>query len=1053
MSDSYTDSSEDELPINKHKHKIIRAMKQNKVVCLQASTGSGKSTRVPVLLVKYASGVCTSGIKIACTQPRRVAAMRLSEHVNQILSGNSSNSHNGLTVKRAGYKVRGKEDVDKQLTSIIYYTTGFLKQLLIHNPVLYGNFSNIILDEVHERTVESDFLAWMVRKLSNQFPLVQLTVMSATIELKAFVRFFGGEEAVETVEIPNHSKYERDIEYMNRSGVIGDRPEMSKEMVECITNLLMKRSQIGSTALVFLPGLAEINDVSDYIKDHLRKSYKAWKCLDTDQMVLGMEEYVKIFPLHSQLSLEEQHEALKPPTNKGRHFVLATNLAESSLTVDRVTLVIDSLLRKVSRFDPQLKLNMLSTVFCSKASIIQREGRTGRVCPGTVIKLGSVRMLDNLPLFEEPEINTSDLAVLLLLARALIDQWHIKLPTLVIPKKPSELLGELITPPSVHNLRSAVEELFESGALLEEASETAPLSLLGGLATRINISLAAARLIYMGFILGCAPDAVIIACAVGKDVFRTPRFRVGSESDFKHKGAEYIDLKKTLVGESGGIPSDILVLRGLLLRYCINRVDSTQAKFAARWVYNDEFQNLLTSIDTTMDAVIDWIETEFSGAFLNDIENLRFARVALAGNVKTVTMDKLSSIFSTPLGVLHFLTAFGFDDKIIRTSKFGSSEVPAAAMKCSDVVISDFLTNRESSVLISGLRKITGDSNLGSQNIVVVNDDKDLCDFEVDVAVGSNGNLMEILPNQLIMISLAFDRNSSLEIKIDNLFDHRIVIKRPTYNPMRTNIIWKFLANSNLNAKEVTISSRSVISWISDGFYFAVAASLEGSMTNSTVTSIRAENVSVIPPNLLAQILLAVEPGYVKAIQSLDGDGIRMVNLKGHKIPCKMSIEMVEEISKLRVLIKRSLNVTAKDPKKLGKIRESRLLLQEVLGNVLSVNTGSTFEESEMDAGPAVSLFGVDDLMVEDEALDLIENILADQQKKEKLVLPEEFHILADESLNNGKKMTIFKRSSNQKIRSFADALESLGFPADSAVLKMKQHILKPTWFLRKKSF
>jgi ATP-dependent helicase HrpB len=377
------------LPIDQHLPEIVAAAKEHRALVLVAPPGAGKTTRVPPALLA-AKLLDKEHPNLVMLQPRRVAARASAERIAD---------EQGWTVGgEVGFQVRFERRIGRD-TRLRVLTEGILTRQLLDDPFLEG-VGCVILDEFHERSIHSDLCAALLREVKQTVreDLI-LIVMSATLEAEPASRFLGGCPIIRTqgrtfpVEI-RHAGYSTAPAWERAADAAREMldPAQSK-----ITNPKSKIEDVGDI-LVFLPGVDEIRRCGD----------RLYSLADQNDLL--------VLPLHGSLPPEEQSLALRP--SKRRKIVLATNIAETSLTIDGVRTVIDSGLARVASFDPQRGMDRLDLETISKASATQRAGRAGRTAPGTCLRLWSASQEQAMADFTTPEIRRVDLCSTVLLLHA-----------------------------------------------------------------------------------------------------------------------------------------------------------------------------------------------------------------------------------------------------------------------------------------------------------------------------------------------------------------------------------------------------------------------------------------------------------------------------------------------------------------------------------------------------------------------------------------------------------------------------------------------------------
>jgi ATP-dependent helicase HrpA len=399
-----------ELPISSRVDDIARAIASNQVVIVAGATGSGKTTQLPKILLGLG---CTS---IGHTQPRRIAARTIAERIAEELGTDLG----GLV----GYQVRFTDRVGAN-TRIKLMTDGILLNE-IHRDRLLRKYDAIIIDEAHERSLTVDFLIGYLKQLLPRRPDLKVIITSATIDPGSFSRHFDDAPIIEVsgrtfpVEIryrplvaevtgdddadtDTHADTDSDSDPDETSGSRA-RGEGDRDLFEGITDALDELAlESNGDVLVFLSGENEIRDAEDAIRSHVASAGS----------VGGITE---VLPLYGRLSSAEQHRVFQPSTTAGvrRRIVLATNVAETSLTVPGIRYVIDAGTARISRYSTRAKIQRLPIEAISQASANQRSGRSGRTSDGIAIRLYSEADFGKRPEFTEPEILRTNLAAVIL---------------------------------------------------------------------------------------------------------------------------------------------------------------------------------------------------------------------------------------------------------------------------------------------------------------------------------------------------------------------------------------------------------------------------------------------------------------------------------------------------------------------------------------------------------------------------------------------------------------------------------------------------------------
>ena len=443
-----------ELPIFSVKFDILKAIEQNRVTIISGNTGCGKSTQVPQYI--YNSN-CKN--KILMTQPRRIAAVSIAKRLSVEMSDNlgriigfhvSMNPHFGINTK------------------IFVKTTGIFMEELIHKNL---DYTHIIIDEVHERDIYVDLVLALIKWYFEHNPdsKIKLILMSATIAEGSFAEYLKdiNKKDVPVVKIQEtlHTVYQFNlneiIKNLKNDKCVSD--DLKKEIDNVASSFLSQIKNVpvfmdelfpvvaaiiekienenphcNNGILIFVPGLAEIQELQDYLSRYFLNKNK-----------------LEFLILHSQISDDEQDKVFKFGKDK-RKIILATNIAESSITISNIDFVIDFCLVKQTRFDQYQNTSVLELRWCSKASCQQRKGRTGRVNTGYYFQLITDKLYSKLDDHPRPEILRSPLETPIL-----------KLKIYEPHKEPQDILLKTITPPSEENIIKTLFRLEKMGALIQ----------------------------------------------------------------------------------------------------------------------------------------------------------------------------------------------------------------------------------------------------------------------------------------------------------------------------------------------------------------------------------------------------------------------------------------------------------------------------------------------------------------------------------------------------------------------------------------------------------
>jgi ATP-dependent helicase HrpA len=364
------------LPITARRAEILEALRAHQVLIVAGETGSGKSTQLPQYCLEIGRGI--DGL-IAHTQPRRIAARALAARIAEELSQSV-----GDTV---GFRVRFADQVSGG-SRLVLMTDGLLLAELNSDPAL-RRYDTVIVDEAHERSLNVDLLLGVLKRLIARRPELKVIVTSATLDVERMSDFFGGAPIV-TVSGRSHPI---EVRY-STSAELDEEPDLPTAVLQACREIEAEPAPIGrGDVLVFLPGEREIADVGELLERELQR--------DAD-----------VIPLYSRLAWDQQSKVFQPGAR--RRVVLATNVAETSITVPGIRAVIDSGLARVSRYSARNRLQRLPIEPVSRASADQRKGRCGRLGPGLCIRLYDEAQFEERDAFTEPEVLRTNLAALLL---------------------------------------------------------------------------------------------------------------------------------------------------------------------------------------------------------------------------------------------------------------------------------------------------------------------------------------------------------------------------------------------------------------------------------------------------------------------------------------------------------------------------------------------------------------------------------------------------------------------------------------------------------------
>jgi len=489
-----------ELPVTQKKDDIAAAIRDHQVVIVAGETGSGKTTQLPKICLELGRGV--RGL-IGHTQPRRIAARTVAERIAAELAATAAeadghpsppSSAGGLAHPAVGWKVRFTDRVSED-TFVKLMTDGILLAE-IQGDRLLRQYDTLIIDEAHERSLNIDFLLGYLKQLLPKRPDLKLIVTSATIDPERFSRHFGGAPVIEV----SGRTYPVEVRY--RPVADAEDRDQIQAICDAVDELVAEGP---GDILVFLSGEREIRDTADALaRQGLR---------DTE-----------ILPLYARLSAADQHRVFQP--HRGRRIVLATNVAETSLTVPGIKYVIDPGTARISRYSHRLKVQRLPIEPISQASANQRKGRCGRTSDGICIRLYSEEDFHSRPEFTDPEILRTNLAAVILAMTA-------------------AGLGDVATfpfidPPDSRNIKAGIQLLEELGALEPTSGDLRRrLTPLGRKLAQIPLDPRLGRMVLEADRNGCAREVLIIAAALS---IQDPRERpVDKEQAAAEKHARFAD--------------------------------------------------------------------------------------------------------------------------------------------------------------------------------------------------------------------------------------------------------------------------------------------------------------------------------------------------------------------------------------------------------------------------------------------------------------------------------------------------------------------------------
>ncbi|KAJ3558034.1 hypothetical protein NM688_g1149 [Phlebia brevispora] len=575
----------DTLPIAAYRRHILDALETSQVLVLSGETGCGKSTQVPSFILEdhLSQG---RHCKIYCTEPRRISAISLASRVSQELGEPAGVV--GTPGSLVGYSIR-LENFTSKTTRLTFVTNGIALRMLEAGSgqggqgSAFDEITHIIIDEVHERTIESDFLLIVLKSLVKQRPDIKVVLMSATLDAEKFSKYFDDcpvlqipgrtfpvevrylEDAIEFTKwkvtedspyaIHGNDKYSRgkaksewsedtapadddddDVIHENvllekryspttasSINVLDERLVPYELIVRLLEHLCLQNTlyhKFSSAILVFMPGMGEIRRLHELLMDHPE---------------FASEDRFRIYPLHSTISSDQQAAAFDIPPPGIRKIVIATNIAETGITIPDITCVIDTGRQREMRFDEKRQLSRLVETFVARSNAKQRRGRAGRVQPGLCFHLFTkVRHDTKMAEHPDPEmlrLSLSDLAL------------RIKILKVNLGSSIEDVLSQALDPPSPTNVSRAIAALVEVRAL----TTTQEITPMGRLLSKMPTDVHLGKFLLIASLFRCLdPALTIVAALSSKSPFLTP---FGKEDEahrqkmaFKTENSDFLTL-------------------------------------------------------------------------------------------------------------------------------------------------------------------------------------------------------------------------------------------------------------------------------------------------------------------------------------------------------------------------------------------------------------------------------------------------------------------------------------------------------------------------------
>jgi ATP-dependent helicase HrpA len=490
------------LPVSARRDEIMAAIEAHQVVIVCGETGSGKTTQLPKIALAMGRGAANAkdgrGKLIGHTQPRRIAASSVAKRIAEELQ-----TPLGEVV---GYKVRFADRISRG-ASVKLMTDGILLAETQTDPLLSA-YDTIIIDEAHERSLNIDFLLGYLREILARRPDLKVIVTSATIDAERFAQHFASAKGPAPVIYVSGRMYP--VEQRWRPFEESREYDLSDAIADAVDELWQGRE--GGDILVFLPGEREIREAADHLRKHLSHS--------------PLTRDTEVLPLFARLSQQEQDRVFEP--HGRRRIVLATNVAETSLTVPGIRFVIDAGTARVKRYSFRSKVEQLLVEPVSQAAANQRAGRCGRVANGICIRLYEEKDFESRPRFTDPEILRSSLAGVILRMKSL----HLG----AVEDFP------FIDPPSRRAIADGYQLLNELGAV-DDANE---LTQMGRELAKLPLDPRVARMIVEARDRGALDEVLVIASALSVQDVRDRPMELQAQADQQH--AKFDDEKSEFSG-------------------------------------------------------------------------------------------------------------------------------------------------------------------------------------------------------------------------------------------------------------------------------------------------------------------------------------------------------------------------------------------------------------------------------------------------------------------------------------------------------------------------
>ena len=483
----------DELPITAYRDEIIKAIGNHNVVIISGDTGSGKTTQLPKMCLEAGRG---RKKMIGCTQPRRIAAITVAARVEEELGENFEDI--------VGHKIRFQNKTNRN-TKIKFMTDGILLAETRSDHGLYA-YDTLIIDEAHERSLNIDFLLGYAKQLLSKRKDLKIIITSATIDTEKFAAHFNKAPVIEV----SGRTYPVEVRY-RPAEESGDEKENNSYIDLAVQEVLsLRHNRESGDILIFMPTERDISETVEILNQELNPHV-------TRKKSHYPKSHTRILPLFGRLRASDQSRVFR--SFKGQKIIVATNIAETSITVPGIRYVIDTGLARISMYNVRARTTSMPVSSVSRASCDQRKGRCGRLGPGICIRLYSQDEYQNRPEFTLPEIKRSNLAEVIL--------------RMINLKLGDPATFPFLEPPTARAIRDGYELLHELGAI-DTTGKEFRLSATGIIMAKLPLDPRISRMIIEAREHNCLQEIVIIASALA---IQDPRIRpaeVEAQADTAH---------------------------------------------------------------------------------------------------------------------------------------------------------------------------------------------------------------------------------------------------------------------------------------------------------------------------------------------------------------------------------------------------------------------------------------------------------------------------------------------------------------------------------------